>query len=243
MKRRRVIDWYTIRKSEFELTSSKEFNDDEIAKMVTSQTKVNITRIDISQYRKKLRDPEANVSISKKKTEAIIQGLSGIFGVTPTALVQMPENKGASRTTSSPPEEFAHFKLLVDTQTVQFLAVLRRGRVVANAFDDETSIKLLGQDGAEAWRAVCLAECGAVVSKWEEFSKAFAPFGHGQRKFSLEDVHNGCFMYAPLQFSMAVFFAVLEERRLKRSKVIIKVRERISAFLLDRGGATNILLE
>jgi hypothetical protein len=145
--------------------------------------------------------------------EAMLRGLESVFGVSRSDLLRPEPLTGASATEPTPRKsaDVGEFAPLLQAHEVQFIAILRRGRIIAHDFDTTTIHERL-KDGAEEWMDVCRRNCIQIVDSFDKMNGALDILGQGVLIRVVLDVEEGSFMTFPLPFNTRVFAAVLVEQ-------------------------------
>lgn len=206
--------WLAHRKTEYATRTGKRLTDQTLADLVAGQCDgFKVSRPDLNTLCRQLRKDPTAPKLSDGKMAAMLRGLESVFGVSRDDLLRPEPLAGAGATEPKPRKstDVGEFSPLLQAHEVQFVAILRRGRIIAHDFDTKTIHDRL-KDGAEEWMDVCRRNCMQIVDSFDKMNGSLDILGQGVLIRMILDVEEGSFMTFPLPFHTRVFAAVLVEQ-------------------------------
>lgn len=233
-------DWFSYWKKKYEEKHGKlKGGNDALAALVSKAcgNSVDVRRGDFAALRHKERG-EPTHSFSDTRRSLVVEGLMKVFEVSSEEQLLHPGTEvGPTETepTHKKRENVGEFSTLLRDHQVQFVAILRRGRIIAHDFDTTTIHNIL-KEGAEEWMDLCRRNCAQLVDSFDKTSGALEILGQGLLIRLVWDVEEGSFMVFPLPFSTRVFAAVLVEGNVpmaddKMKRVVESVWEQRSGVI------------
>lgn len=206
-------DWFSHWKNKYESKHGKLRGGlSKLAELVSKATgnAVTVRSGDFAALRH-IERGEKTFSFSDERKNQVVAGLMKVFEVPSEEQLFHPSLEAVPM--DAEPKKKADvrgFSSLLQDHHVQFVALLRRGRIIAHEFDTTTVHEIL-KEGAEEWMDLCRKNCPQLVESFDKTNLSLEILGQGAIKRAVWDVEEGSFMIYPLPFIERVFAAVLLE--------------------------------